>query len=82
MTKTNQQKVTKNTSDSSLTNWFLFEAVLALISSLIFGLTFRETHSLSSITQVQAQVLFASAIFTLVGIVGMIQILFFSGEEE
>ena len=72
----------KNTSDSSLNNWFLFEAVLALISSLIFGSVYRELPSLSSVTQVQAQILFISAIFTLVGIVGMIQVLLFPGEEE
>ena len=72
----------ENTSDSSLNNWFLFEAVLALISSLIFGSVYREIPSLSSVTQVQAQILFISAIFTLVGIVGMIQVLLFPGEEE
>ena len=82
MTKINQQEVSKNTSDSILNNWFLFEAVLALISSLIFGSVYREIPSLSSITQVQAQILFISAIFTLVGIVGMIQVLLFPGEEE
>ena len=82
MTKINQQEVAKNTSDSSLNNWFLFEAVLALISSLIFGSVYRELPSLSSVTQVQAQILFISAIFTLVGIVGMIQVLLFPGEEE
>ena len=82
MTKINQQEVAKNTSDSSLNNWFLFEAVLALISSLIFGSVYRELPSLSSITQVQAQILFISAIFTLVGIVGMIQVLLFPGEGE
>ena len=82
MTKINQQEVAKNTSDSSLNNWFLFEAVLALISSLIFGSVYRELPSLSSITQVQAQILFISAIFSLVGIVGMIQVLLFPGEEE
>ena len=72
----------ENTSDSSLNNWFLFEAVLALISSLIFGSVYRELPSLSSVTIGQAQVLFISAIFTLVGIVGMIQVLLFPGEEE
>lgn len=82
MTKINQQEVTKNTSDSSLNNWFLFEAVLTLISSLIFGSVYREIPSLSSVTQVQAQILFISAIFSLVGIVGMIQVLLFPGEEK
>ena len=72
----------ENTSDSSLNNWFLFEAVLALISSLIFGSVYRELPSLSSITIGQAQILFISAIFSLVGIVGMIQVLLFPGEEE
>ena len=82
MTKINQQEVAKNTSDSSLNNWFLFEAVLTLISSLIFGSVYREIPSLSSVTQVQAQILFISAIFSLVGIVGMIQVLLFPSEEE
>lgn len=82
MTKINQQEVAKNTSDSSLNNWFLFEAVLTLISSLIFGSVYREIPSLSSVTQVQAQILFISAIFSLVGIVGMIQVLLFPGEEK
>ena len=72
----------ENENENQINNWFLFEAVLALISSLIFGSVYREIPSLSSITQVQAQILFISAIFTLVGIVGMIQVLLFPGEEE
>ena len=72
----------KNKNKNQINNWFLFEAVLALISSLIFGSVYREIPSLSSITVGQSQVLFISAIFTLVGIVGMIQVLLFPGEEE
>ena len=73
---------TKNKNKNQIKNWFLVTSVLALISSLIFGSVYREIPSLSSITQVQAQILFISAIFTLVGIVGMIQVLLFPGEEE
>ena len=72
----------ENGNKNQIKNWFLIEAVLALISSLIFGIVYREIPSLSSITIGQAQVLFISAIFTLVGIVGMIQVLLFPGEEE
>lgn len=72
----------KNNNKNQIKNWFLITSVLALISSLVFGSVYREIPSLSSITQVQAQILFISAIFTLVGIVGMIQVLLFPGEEE
>ena len=72
----------ENENENQINNWFLFEAVLALISSLIFGSVYREIPSLSSITIGQSQILFISAIFTLVGIVGMIQVLLFPGEEE
>ena len=72
----------ENENKNQINNWFLFYTVLALISSLIFGSVYREIPSLSSITQVQAQILFISAIFTLVGIVGMIQVLLFPDEEE
>ena len=72
----------ENENENENKNRFLITSVLALISSLIFGSVYREIPSLSSITQVQAQILFISAIFTLVGIVGMIQVLLFPGEEE
>ena len=72
----------ENNNNTQINNWFLFEAVLTLISSLIFGSVYREIPSLSSITIGQAQILFISAIFSLVGIVGMIQVLLFPGEEE
>ena len=72
----------ENENENQIKNWFLFYSVLTLISSLTFGIIYREIPSLSSITQVQAQVLFISALFTLVGIVGMIQVLLFPGEEE
>ena len=72
----------ENENGNQINNWFLFYSVLALISSLTFGIIYREIPSLSSISQVQAQILFISAIFTLVGIVGMIQVLLFPGEEE
>ena len=72
----------ENENENQINNWFLFYSVLTLISSLTFGIIYREIPSLSSITQVQAQVLFISALFTLVGIVGMIQVLLFPGEEE
>ena len=71
-----------NENKNQIKNWFLIEAVLALISSLIFGIVYREIPSLSSITIVQAQILFVSAIFSIVGIVGMIYVLLFPGEEE
>ena len=72
----------ENENENQIKNWFLFYSVLTLIASLTFGIVYREIPSLSSITQVQAQVLFISALFTLVGIVGMIQVLLFPGEEE
>ena len=72
----------ENNNKNQIKNWFLIEAMLALISSLVFGSVYREIPSLSSITIGQAQVLFISAIFSLVGIVGMIQVLLFPGEEE
>ena len=72
----------KNNNKNQIKNWFLIEAVLALISSLIFGSVYREIPSLSSITIGQAQILFVSAIFSIAGIVGMIYVLLFPGEEE
>ena len=72
----------ENENENQIKNWFLFYSVLTLIASLTFGIVYREIPSLSSITQVQAQILFISALFTLVGIVGMIQVMLFPGEEE
>ena len=63
-------------------NAFVLYTVIGLISSLIFGSVYREIPSLSSITIGQAQILYISAIFSLVGIVGMIQVLLLPGEEE
>ena len=76
------ENANENENKNQIKNWFLIEAVLALISSLIFGIVYREIPSLSSITIWQAQILFVSAIFSIVGIVGMIYVLLFPGEEE
>ena len=71
-----------NISNTSLRNWFLLETVLTLISGVTFGKVYEEVPSLSAITQGQAQILFVSAMLFLVGIVGLIQIMLHSHEEE
>ena len=71
-----------NISNTSLRNWFLFEAVLTLISGVTFGKVYEEVPPFSAITQVQAQVLILSGLLFLVGIVGLAQILLHSHEEE
>lgn len=71
-----------NTSNTSLRNWFLLETVLTLISGVTFGKVYEEVPSFSAITQGQAQLLFVSATLFLVGIVGLIQIMLHSHEEE
>ena len=71
-----------NTLNTKIRNWFLFETVLTLISGVTFGKVYEEVPSFSAITQGQAQILFVSAMLFLVGIVGLIQILLHSHEEE
>ena len=71
-TKINSKSKVKTSSDSQTINWLLFEAVLTLISALIFGQIYEEIPDLQNISMFQAQVLFLCTVLFMVGIVGMV----------
>ena len=50
----------------------IFEAVLTLISALIFGQIYEEIPDLRNISMFQAQMLFLCTVLFVVGIVGMV----------
>lgn len=63
-------------------NWLLFEAVLTLISALIFGQIYEEIPDLQNISMFQAQVLFLCTVFFVVGIVGMVEAILHLNQVE
>ena len=50
----------------------IFEAVLTLISALIFGQIYEEIPGLRNVSMFQAQMLFLCTVLFVVGIVGMV----------
>lgn len=61
-----------NENVNEINNWLLFEAVLTLISALIFGQIYEEIPDLRNISMFQAQMLFLCTVLFVVGIVGMV----------
>lgn len=71
-TKINSKSLVKISSDSQTINWLLFEAVLTLISALIFGQIYEGIPDLQNISMFQAQMLFLCTVLFVVGIVGVV----------
>lgn len=61
---------------------FVFYALVGLIGALVFGITWQHIPDRTNVTMTQAQILFVSTIAALIGIVGVVQIIFSINAEE